>query len=124
MENKKNKLIIYYEPRLTNENIEYVFQRLIFSITAASFLENYKCSKEQFNKILDIIRKWLAIYINKKSISEIDMNEFIFVRQQLFELDSKYISTDGFYAAECYEWILQLQILLEKSNERNDINGL
>lgn len=124
MDKQKNKLVVYYEPNLTNENIEYVFQRLIFSITAATFFENYKYSKEQFNKILDIIRNWLAIYINTKSISKIDFNEFISIRQQLFELDSKYISCDGFYAAECYEWILQLQILLEKSKERNDVNSL
>lgn len=118
MKDSRNKLIIYYEPEITEKNIEYVFQRLIFSITASFFYEGYKYSKEQFNAILDIVKKWLAIYVNTKNIAKINWNEFVFVRQQLFELDSKYINIDVFYAAECYEWILQLQVLLEKSQER------
>lgn len=125
MDNNKNKLIINYEPNLTEKNIEYVFQRLLFSIVSASGFELYTESMNEFDKILNIVKKWIVIYANTKDISKIDWNEFVLVRQQLFELDSRYISVDGFYAAECYEWILQLQVLLEKSFvEGNDFNGL
>lgn len=124
MVEQKNKLINYYEPKLTNDNIEYVFQRLIFSIIASIVFENYTESKIKFENIFNIVKKWTYIYVNTKNLSKIDWNEFVLVRQQLFELDSKYMSVDEFYAAECYEWILQLQILLEKIRERNDINGL
>ena len=64
---------------------------------------------------------WIVNYANTKDLSLINWNEFIKVRQKLFELDSKYLPIDGCYADEAYEWSLKLQILLEKLiKERNE----
>lgn len=103
-----------YEPIPTEKNIEYIFQRLIFAVIEASNYEPYKTTRPEWEKILEIITKWLSIYINDKNLLEINWDEFLEIKEQLFQFDSKYLSADGLYAEEAYEWILQLEIILEK----------
>ncbi len=110
----KEKTIFEYEPNPIEKNIEFAFQKLIFSVTASA---NYNCYKETENEwkdILKIINKWLNIYVNTKNLSKINPKEFNIIQEKLFELDSKYLQESSLYAEDAYEWIIQLKILLEK----------
>ncbi len=104
-----------YEPIPTKKNIEYAFQRLVTPIEFAIDFKPYEESKKEFEEILDTIKKWIIIYTNTNDLNQINWEQFIEIRQQLFELDSKYLPSDGFYAEDAYEWALQLQVLIEKS---------
>lgn len=110
---RKNYTFVY-EPVPTEKNIEYIFQRLIFAVIGASNYEPYKSTQSKWKEILKIIEEWLSIYINSKKLLEINLDEFKKIKQQLFEFDNEYLSTEGLYAEDAYEWILQLEIILEK----------
>lgn len=118
-----NKNTFNYDANPTNENITYVFERLITPIAVATNFTPYKKSWEQFENILKTVAKWMITYDTTKDLLQINFEEFIKVRQQLFDLDSKYLPEDGFYAEDAYEWILQLQILIEKL-KKGDSNGI
>lgn len=114
--NKTHKILtITYESIPTRANINYVFQKLVTSIIASTGFDLYEESHQEFKQILNTVMKWIVDYVNTENLNSIDFNEFIIIRQQLFELDSKYLPIDGRYAEEAYEWALQLQVLLEKS---------
>ncbi len=108
-----NDYTFTYNTNPTKENITYAFQRLITPLVIATYFKPYKESWDKFNKVLHIVVNWAIIYDDTNDLSKIDFNQFKEIRQQLFELDSLYLSADGLYAEEAYEWFLQLQILLE-----------
>lgn len=111
-----------YKPIPTEQNIEYAFERLLLPIVESANYGEYKESHDKYNSILLIIIKWISSYVNTKTLKNIELNEFYEIKQQLFELDNKYLSFNELYAEEAYEWILQLQIIIEK--ERNCNNGI
>lgn len=113
-----------YEPVPTIKNVEYVFQRLLLSVIESTGFIPYEKSQDEYKKIAPIIIKWVIDYANTKDLLRIDWDEFIYIRQQLFELDSKNLSVEGLYAEEAYEWMLQLQILLEKIRKGDGKNGI
>lgn len=118
---EKRELSITYEPTPTKKNIDYMFQRLVTPLIASTGFNLYEESHGEFKAILEKVMTWIVNYANTEDLSLINWNEFIEIRQKLFELDSKYLPQDGCYAEEAYEWSLQLQILLEKLiKERND----
>lgn len=117
---KKRELDITYEPDPTKKNIDYMFQRLVTALIASTGFTLYEKSHVEFKAILEKVMNWIINYANTKDLSLINWNEFIEVRQKLFELDSKYLLKDGCYAEEAYEWTLQLQILLEKLIKERD----
>jgi hypothetical protein len=106
-----------YEPIYNTKNIEFVFQKLLFSLIESINFKEYIDSKEEFQEILEVINKWINNYVNNNEILEIDKNEFENVKKRLFELDNKYLNIDGLYAEECYDWILQLEILMMKNSK-------
>lgn len=114
----RKKYNFVYEPIPTNLNIEYIFQRLIFAVLESFNYEPYKSTKKEWKEVLVVVIKWLSIYINSKDLLKIDQNEFNSIKKQLFEFDSMYLSVEGLYAEEAYEWILQLEIILEKLNNK------
>ncbi len=110
-------LTITYEAFPTKENINYAFQKLVTPIIAATGYKPYQESQQDFKQILDTVTDWIILYANTNDLSKINWDEFINIRQRLFDLDSKYLPLDGCYAEEAYEWAIQLQVLLEKSNK-------
>lgn len=106
-----------YEPVYNTKNIDYAFQKLLFSLTESINFREYVESKNEFQEILEVINKWINNYVNNNERLEIDKNEFENVKKRLFELDNKYLNIDGLYAEECYEWILQLEILMMKNSK-------
>ena len=113
-----------YKPVPTINNVEYVFQRLLLSVIESTGFQPYEKSHDEYKKIASIIIKWVIEYANTKDLLRINWDEFVYIRQQLFELDSNNLSVDGLYAEEAYEWMLQLQILLEKIKKGDCKNGI
>ena len=113
-----------YEPIPTINNVEYVFQRLLLSVIESTGFQPYEKSHDEYKKIAPIIIKWVIEYANTKDLLLINWDEFVYIRQQLFKLDSNNLSVDGLYSEEAYEWILQLQILLEKIKKGDCKNGI
>ena len=121
----ESALTITYESNPTEKNIDYAFQRLLFPVIAGTGFEPYKESRQEFTQILNTIMNWVVIYANSKDLTQIKWDEFIEIRQQLFDLDSKYLPAAGYYAEDAYEWALQFQVLLEKKiKEKDGKNGL
>ena len=49
------------------------------------------------------------------------MDEIKEVECILYDLDGKYLSTEGLYAENAYIWLGQIQVLIKKTlNERNN----
>lgn len=121
MEVNSKELHITYSAIPTYENVSYAFERLITPITIATSFEPYKDSWEQFNIVLDIIKKWVIIYDKTKDLTKIDVDEIKEVECILYDLDGKYLSTEGLYAENAYIWLGQIQVLIKKAlNERNN----
>jgi len=112
-----------YEPNPTDENITYAFEQIITPIAIATNFIPYKKSWKHFEEILKKVTKWAIIYDTTKDLLKVDFEEFINIRQQLFELDSEFLPEDGLYVEKAYEWVLQLQILIEKL-KKGDSNGI
>lgn len=109
---------IIYEPIPTPHNIDYAFQRLLFALVESANYKEYENSKSDYEKILQIVIKWISDYINHNEILNIDEKEFYFIKEQLYHLDNMYLSSDGLYAEESYEWMIQLEILITKQNKK------
>lgn len=125
MEDNSKELHITYSAIPTYENVSYAFERLITPITIATSFEPYRDSWEQFKVVLNIVKKWVIIYDKTKDLTKIDMKELKKVDDILYELDGKYLSTEGLYAENAYIWLGQIQILIKKTlNERDGVNGL
>lgn len=115
MKGNSKELHITYRSIPTYENVSYAFERLIIPITIATSFEPYRDSWEQFNIVLDIVKKWVIIYDTTKDLTKIDVNEIKKVDSILYELDGKYLSTEGLYAENAYIWFGQIQVLIKKA---------
>jgi len=106
------------------EKVDYTFQRLITSIAIASIYEPYKDSQKEFKEVLNIIIKWNINYDKTKDLSVIKLDEFKSVDKILYELDGKYLDSEGLYAEEAYEWILQLEILIQQFLKEKNVEEI
>lgn len=111
-------LRIIYDATPTYNNVCYIFQRLITSLSVATSFKPYKGSWKEFEEVLDIVKQWMIIYDKSKDLNSINTGEVEKIHDILYNLDSKYLACDGLYAEDAYEWILQLKIILKK--ERKD----
>ena len=112
------ELIIKYNANLTYKEVCYAFQRLIFSLAMATSYDEYSEDKEELNNILNTVKKWFIMYNESKNLSLVSLNELEVIEKKLYDLDGKYLSSNGLYCEEAYEWILQLQILIKKAKEK------
>lgn len=103
-----------YEPIPTDENIEYVFQRILVSLILSKGYIPYQKHHQQFKDTLNIIMSWIEIYSNTKNLTHIDQNLYQKTEDLLSEIDQKYILENQWYAQQSYEWFLQLGILIKK----------
>ena len=116
---KISNLLINYKCEFDDEQIKYMFQRLITSLATSSNYILYKEDNETINKILKSVCTWYISYQKTKTlkfIDEEDLNKNIDI---LYDLDGKYLSTDGIFIEESYEWILQLNILKNKEIKKD-----
>ncbi len=110
----KNKYIFTYEPLPTEKNIEYALQRLLLALVESANYDEYSDSQNEYKMIIDRVINWIKIYVNEKDFKRINIKEVLEIRDQLYDLDNKYLSKNGLYAEDSYERILQFQIIVEK----------
>lgn len=115
-----NKTVFEYEPLPTEENIKFVFQKLIFDLVCGANFETYLGSKREIENILSIVTEWLAKFINTKSLSHIKYDDLLSLNERIYQLDDKYLSADGLYMEDAYEWIVQLQVIYEMVIEKTN----
>ncbi len=109
-----SNLLINYKCEFNDTNIKYMFQRLISALATSLNYSSYKEDYENISNILKDVCKWFINYQKTKSLSfvkEEDLKKNIYI---LYDLDGKYLSVDGIFIEESYEWILQLNILKNK----------
>ncbi len=121
---KNNKtdeeLQIIYKPIPTEENIEYVFQKIVVSLIFSKGFNKYSESAKDFEKLLNTVISWLEIYSNSKKLKHIQFNDFKNVKDILFNLDEKYMLVEEWYAQQAYEWLLQLEVLITKEGLKEE----
>ena len=115
-----NDLVINYNTNPTNDNIYYAFQRLITPLSIATKFEPYKESWNEINDILNKIIEWSIEYDKNKDLSIINQADIKSIIDELYDLDGKYLSEDGLYMEEAYEWILQLKNILNNYIDSNN----
>jgi len=71
----------------TGENIEYVFEKLLFNLMASCVCDEYKDSRKILEKLLQNINSYLYIYVNKRNLREIDYDELFSTHLQLISLN-------------------------------------
>lgn len=111
---KISNLLINYKCEFDDKQIKYMFQRLITSLATSFNYSLYKEDNEIINKILKNVCTWYINYLKMKTlkfIDEEDLNKNIDI---LYDLDGKYLSVDGIFIEESYEWILQLKNIMKK----------
>lgn len=79
MENGNLKMLTYVE-------IEKSLSRLLFSTYMCMIDENYKDIEYIFEKILDIVRKWIKYYSEDKNLKRITDEESIEAYKLLYEI--------------------------------------
>lgn len=111
---KITNLLINYKCEFDDKQIKYMFQRLITSLATSYNYSLYREDNETINKILKTVCTWYINYQKAKTlkfIDEEDLNKNIDI---LYDLDGKYLSVDGIFIEESYEWILQLKNIMKK----------
>lgn len=107
-----------YNSSLTERDINCAFANVFMYLLEAVNFAPYKESKQQFDNVLQKVKKWYKSYCTFESLSFIDADELNNVDDILYELDGKYLTEDGLSAEMLYEWFIQLCVLIEKSKER------
>ena len=108
--NQRKVLYSIYESIPSEENINYAFEKLIMPLTASTGYKYYEDVHNDFQEILKIVSNWLIIYVNTLNLNNINIEEFNDVKTKLFELYEKNLG--GYYIQDAYEWILQLELLI------------
>ena len=87
-----------YEIIPNQVNISYMFKRLLLPTLISTDYELYKAHWNNYNKILEYIEKWIGIYYNSDSLTNIsldDLNDFEIILSELcyycFRIDTRYI---------------------------------
>lgn len=87
-----------YEIIPNQVNISYMFKRLLLPTLISTDYELYKAHWNNYNKILEYIEKWIGIYYNSDSLTNIsldDLNDFEITLSELcyycFRIDTRYI---------------------------------
>jgi len=79
----------------TKENIEHAIKNLLFCVTAASSLEEYRECKELCNAALVKINKVLSIYFNTGSLKNINVDDLQDIMYDMIDLE---VASQDMYA--------------------------
>ena len=119
MKNKSNKLIVEYDCKLERKQISYAFQRIITPLAIASYYEPYKDDWQEIKKVLEIVCKWEIAFEKDYKLADIYKEDLQYVDKVLYDLDGKYLSTDGIYMEDAYIWFEQIAVLYNKQISEN-----
>lgn len=99
----------------TSQNIEYTFSKLLLSLTEAIATDEYKDSKDKYNKLLQYTKKWQLIYIENGDLLQINHEELLDAYYQLSELRSQ-----GSYAERADKWNFCLMLLRKAQFDKKE----
>ena len=100
------------------ERTRRIFQKIVYNLIECISFEEYKESRKKFEEILVCVRKWISDYVNNSEVLNIDSDDLEKVRKDIEDLDSYYISYNGLYVEDLYEWIMQLCVVnIKKRSE-------
>ena len=87
-----------YDSQVNEENIYYIFQRLITPIIISKNYIPYKNIWKEFNELYIIVEKWVNMYFNNNTLIGLDKSDLekfdeIITNLMLscFQINSKYI---------------------------------
>jgi hypothetical protein len=109
----------------SNREIEIAFTRLIGPLATITALESYKEAHKEYEKILSIIIKWSADYMNTRKLSLINHEDLLGVYNKLDNLKGKWLfdanlGEESELSDEVVIWMWEVMELrkLEIENER------
>ena len=87
-----------YDGKVSEENIYYIFQRLVTPIIISTTYVPYKDYWKEFNELFIIVKKWISKYYNDKTLiglNKADLEKFDEIITELmlncFQVNSKYV---------------------------------
>ena len=84
----------------TKENIEHAIKNLLFCVTAAASMDEYKECKELCNNALTKINKVLPIYFNTGSLKNIEIDDLQEIMYDLIDLEVEAQDKKAYYYGE------------------------
>jgi len=105
---------IEYNTEYNDKQIKYLFQRLITAVCLANHYDLYEEDHSPIEEILSVICSWFNKYLKEKSLKFIEESQIDKYEDVLYELDGKYLSVDGLFIEDAYEWLLQLKNMIKK----------
>lgn len=98
LEIDNKEYIDIYEIIPNEENISYMFKRLLLPTLISTGYELYKDYWNDYNKILEYVENWIGIYYNTNNLTNIpkdELDDFDIILSELFYycmgIDSRYI---------------------------------
>lgn len=98
LEIDNKEYIDVYEIIPNEENISYMFKRLLLPTLISTGYELYKDYWNDYNKILEYVENWIGIYYNTNNLTNIpkdELDDFDIILSELFYycmgIDSRYI---------------------------------
>ena len=116
------KHIFIYKPEPTEENIYYMFQRLITPIIISTSFEPYKKYWNDYEKLLDIVRNWIGIYYNTNKLIAIDNESLEKFESLVTDLKFECLGINTLFIEEIDIWYSELLHLLDESNKMKGDN--
>ena len=105
---------IEYNTEYNDKQIKYLFQRLITALCLSSYYNLYEEDHSSIEEILYNACKWFETYLKEKTLKFVNESQLAKYEDILYELDGKYLSVDGLFIEEAYEWILQFKNMIKK----------
>ncbi len=105
---------IEYNTEYNDKQIKYLFQRLITALCLSSHYNLYEEDHSSIEEILCNACNWFETYLKEQTFKFVNESQLAKYEDILYELDGKYLSVDGIFIEESYEWILQLKNMIKK----------
>ena len=106
-----------YKPEPTEENIYYMFQRLLTPIIISTSFEPYKKYWNDYEKLLNIVRNWIKIYYNTYKLIAIDNTSLEEFESLVADLKFECLGIYTVFIEEIDIWYSELLHLFNESNK-------
>lgn len=112
--NSKNYTFTY-DSKPTDENIYYMFQRLTIPIIIATTYEPYKKYWNDYERLLNIVRKWISIYYNTTDLTKVNDDSLEEFDSLITDLKFSCLEINTLYIEEIDIWHGEFLHLLNES---------
>lgn len=112
---EENKHVFNYDSILTDENVYYVFQRLITPVVISMCYERYKDYWDDFNSLFGLLKNCLSIYYNYNSLSQISSDILDNMDSLIVDLKFNCLGINTIYIEEIDIWFGEFMQLYYQS---------